>query len=142
VSKQLLKAWAKWKNLSLRGHQQSPQATPAAPQATPAAPQFWLEHPHTFHLPKRLSSLCVDPSRDPLEGKEAMTFLLNLTVVYTGFRYLMFVLGTETTALSMPHKHCTTELSPWLLLDCLFGCFFFSRQGFSVQPWLSWNSFC
>lgn len=90
----LLKAWAKWENLSLRGFQQPPQATPAAPQ-------FWLEPPtlsHTFHLLKFLSSLCVDPSGDLCEGKGAMTFLLDITAVDTGFCYLIFVLRTEPRA--------------------------------------------
>jgi hypothetical protein len=29
-----------------------------------------------------------------------------------------------------------------ILFFCLFVCFVFSRQGFSVWPWLSWNSLC
>jgi hypothetical protein len=29
-----------------------------------------------------------------------------------------------------------------LNLVCLFVCLFVSRQGFSVKPWLSWNSLC
>lgn len=48
-----------------------------------------------------------------------MTFLLDLTVVDSGFCYLMFVLKTEPTALSVPHKHPTLSYLPhcYLIFD-------------------------
>jgi hypothetical protein len=41
-------------------------------------------------------------------------------------------------------KFCITITNLILLVFCLFVCLFvcFSRQGFSVYPWLSWNSLC
>lgn len=81
------------------------QDTGSHPRQHQLLPSFWLEiSPHIFHLLGVLPSLCVDPFGDPLEGKGAMVFLLDLTVVDADFPYLMFALRTEPRALSAPPR--------------------------------------
>jgi hypothetical protein len=50
--------------------------------------------------------------------------------------------GLQTEVLrptNFPQRICPRDLHSLFLFYFIFG---FSRQGFSVEPWLSWNSLC